>query len=652
MLKMASEADLLFSIGPRIHEYFGNAYRAVESGRKLSDIPHDEILPQVKQEYVDNEVKVDPGMQAYSLLTYGQLDTQKALEHCKSMAASIGTAANKQAGIGKDPEWKIQGVSANADETTTKFLTDKVQSWHVKIKLYKSYSTKILLRHLQQSHLCIPPSCYEDYSFEGLEAMASGLPTTVCDDSHIASLITKYFEEYEDFCVVEAKKLSSKITDKLNKISKGFKQAKLLKRSLVESEAIQKSLANFTAMLKRDEILTSTFTKINEETVQMEGQNDKTAAQTDTEDTVAKHAKSSEREGQRSRKRAVVDHEKLVTQQYAGAEQVQPKVQRIESTKQGPPFEVGPPREQNSGNNNIVVNVSLNEGYRQEETHLDRQPQTISVMELESSWERCNEELNMNVEQVIANSGSTEEVNHIIYTTVGDGGGLGPVKVLQDIIEPEDAEEILILPNITGSVESADVSHDSSEEEKHQQFKDKKALEGKQSEPEPERAILESQLDGAKREKAVLEERCKELTQKLESTEKAMVSQRVKNREKREKMQSQLEEQERLIKELQNKPGESGQKLEQPDLQKEEEKGVEKTEETVDVEKVKSLQDDSSIMQPIKESAVTGGVPRSTVEAVTNISSKAEKQDLCLVLDRNLKWSARKTLVCRRRQRT
>ncbi|XP_070546135.1 enolase-phosphatase E1-like [Ptychodera flava] len=214
----------------------------------------------------------------------------------------------------------------------------------------------------------------------------------------------------------------------------------------------------------------------------------------------------------------------------------------------------------------------------------------------------------------------------MLLCRTGDGGGLGPVKVLQDIIEPEDGEEILILPNITGSVESADVLHDdSSEEEKHQQFKDKKALEGKQSEPEPERAILESQLDGAKREKAVLEERCKELTEKLESTEKAMVSQRVKNREKREKMQFQLEEQERLIKELQNKPGESGQKLEQPDLQKEEEKGVEKTEETTDVETVKSLQADSSIMQHIKESAVTGGVPRSTVEAVTNISSKAEK---------------------------
>ncbi|XP_070546136.1 uncharacterized protein [Ptychodera flava] len=53
------------------------------------------------------------------------------------------------------------------------------------------------------------------------------------------------------------------------------------------------------------------------------------------------------------------------------------------------------------GNNNIEVNVSLNEGYRQEKAHLDRQPQTISDMELKSSLERFTEELNKIVEQLI-----------------------------------------------------------------------------------------------------------------------------------------------------------------------------------------------------------------------------------------------------------
>ncbi|XP_070556248.1 uncharacterized protein [Ptychodera flava] len=44
LLSMASKADVFFSIGPTIYEYFQNAYRAIVDGKQLSDIPHEEIL--------------------------------------------------------------------------------------------------------------------------------------------------------------------------------------------------------------------------------------------------------------------------------------------------------------------------------------------------------------------------------------------------------------------------------------------------------------------------------------------------------------------------------------------------------------------------------------------------------------------------------
>ncbi|XP_070545672.1 cortexillin-1-like [Ptychodera flava] len=82
------------------------------------------------------------------------------------------------------------------------------------------------------------------------------------------------------------------------------------------------------------------------------------------------------------------------------------------------------------------------------------------------------------------------------------------------------------------------------------------------------RTTLESQLKEAKEEKATLEERCKELTQKLESTEQSLVSQRMDTSVKQKTLQSELEEKKKLINELQDRVGELEHKLEQSELKK------------------------------------------------------------------------------------
>ncbi|XP_070545734.1 uncharacterized protein [Ptychodera flava] len=104
------------------------------------------------------------------------------------------------------------------------------------------------------------------------------------------------------------------------------------------------------------------------------------------------------------------------------------------------------------------------------------------------------------------------------------------------------------------------------------------ALDDIQSKYEME--TLESQLKEAKEEKGTLEERCKELTQKLESTEQSLVSQRIGNSVEREKLQSEFKENQKLIKELQDKVteledevGELEYKLELSNLKKAGDKG-------------------------------------------------------------------------------
>ncbi|XP_070556949.1 A-kinase anchor protein 9-like [Ptychodera flava] len=253
MLQMASLADLLFSIGPVIYEYFQNAYRAEFHGKELSEIPHEEILP-IPLACFRGKDPVLRETSTHGILTCGQVDTQKAIERCETMAASIGTAANylseSQSNI-NPPSWKIQGVSQQAGQTLVKFLSGKMQCRHIKPTLHPGHSAQSLHRSLQQSHLCLPAPCYVDYSLYGLEAMVSGLPTATYNHTHLARFITQYLTEHTDNCVVgtEEKNLSKRILKDLQDIPLAFKKAKDLKTDLLQSEVISASCAKFASLL-------------------------------------------------------------------------------------------------------------------------------------------------------------------------------------------------------------------------------------------------------------------------------------------------------------------------------------------------------------------------------------------------------------------
>ncbi|XP_070573519.1 uncharacterized protein [Ptychodera flava] len=252
MLQMASEADLLFSIGPVIYEYFQNAYRAEFHGKDLSEIPHEEILP-IPLACFRGKDPVLRETTTHGILTCGQVDTQKAIEQCGTMAVSIGTAANRlsesQSNI-NPPSWKIQGVSQQADNTVVKFLSDMMQCPHIKPTLHPGHSAMSLHISLQQSHLCLPAPWYMDYSFYGFEAMVSGLPTAAYKHTHLARFIEKYLEEHADRVVVEPMEAESeKILKHLQNTPLAFKKAKALKTDLVNSDIISESSARFASLL-------------------------------------------------------------------------------------------------------------------------------------------------------------------------------------------------------------------------------------------------------------------------------------------------------------------------------------------------------------------------------------------------------------------
>ncbi|XP_070546546.1 uncharacterized protein [Ptychodera flava] len=151
-----------------------------------------------------------------------------------------------------------------------------------------------------------------------------------------------------------------------------------------------------------------------------------------------------------------------------------------------------------------------------------------------------------------------------------DGGGLKPVKVYDDVIEGKDAEEVQIDDEDTDQK-----SHtvNTGKVDRSSQTEQGQSTEDIQSKSEMERATLESQLKAAKEEMAASEERCKELTQKLESSENFLVSQRIGTNVKQNALQSELEKKETRIKELENTVEELKHKLELSELEKHGDKG-------------------------------------------------------------------------------
>ncbi|XP_070549132.1 plasminogen-binding group A streptococcal M-like protein PAM [Ptychodera flava] len=144
----------------------------------------------------------------------------------------------------------------------------------------------------------------------------------------------------------------------------------------------------------------------------------------------------------------------------------------------------------------------------------------------------------------------------------GDGSGLKPVKVSDDVIEGKDAEEIHL----------DDEDTDQKSDTMIRGTVDRSALEDIQSTPEMERATVESQLKEAKEETATLVGGCKELTEKLKITEQSLVSQRNGKSTEREKLQSELEEKKKLTKKLDNTVEELEHNLEHSSQKKQAEK--------------------------------------------------------------------------------
>ncbi|XP_070550092.1 myosin-7-like isoform X1 [Ptychodera flava] len=573
MLKMASLADVLFSIGPKIYMYFKNAYRANVDGRQLSDIPHEEILPKPGQVYFDSKLVIGTDTDgARTILTYGQLDTREALKTCESIAASIGNVANNFKEFHKVcPDWKIKGVSKRNKKKTRRYLIEKLKSGYIVPNLYPTYSVKKLLQVLQQSHLCLPPSCYTDYSFEGLEAMAAGLPTRVQEGSHIACMIEKHFPMHKDFCVMTPQKtcMDNKISRCLTSNTDAFDHARSLKEDFIKSKVVIKSFAKFASVFEGNKGTKKSASddfmvhvRLDEESYQQQMRDLDSQVQTRS---VRKKTEQLEAAWEKIQRELDKTESEAITNNTS--------VQKVDQNCRDSFGEGTVTKSTKRDSLAISIDLpSLYNLYRLKQTCLSGSfPDSFEPLLITDKMREEADKVGLQLKLTATYDQARFDELELFFIN-RDGGGLEPVKMYHDVIEGEDDEEILTDDEDTDQKSDTMVTErmDSSSQTEQRQ-----STEDIQSKSEMERTTLESQLKEAKEEKGTLEDRCKELTQKLESAEQSLVSQRIGNSMEREKLQSELEQNQKLIKELQDKVpvAELEHQLEQSDLKKQGEKG-------------------------------------------------------------------------------
>ncbi|XP_070569125.1 uncharacterized protein [Ptychodera flava] len=413
MLKMASEADQLFSIGPAIYDYFQNAYRAEVQGKDLSEIPHEEILPQAMECFRAKEPKLKEtkGPQRHNILTYGE---PMAIEKCTGIAGSIGSVADQLPTT--PPKWKIQGVSRDADHTA---LVNKMKTNRVLPILHSGDSAGELLVSLQQSHLCIPAPVYMDYGFNGLEAVVFGLPTVLTYYSELAYFIRTHFGIYEDNLVVgnhEEESLKKKILQHLVDPSKAFHKAKALKEDLLKSEVVSESYAKFASML------TMPVGKYGGEDSKMDATAGKITANDDKDDKPQPHDES--------KSQPFPEHGNILPE--TGVEDTSERDEKEEKAK-STYSETGNPEIKQNGTprpDDLTVLVELDDAsFHKTLKVLDEQSKAdfnqLGEMEekqnaVQAALSDCQMKLTQRSEEVVDNEQSRQEMENTIKEKLGD----------------------------------------------------------------------------------------------------------------------------------------------------------------------------------------------------------------------------------------
>ncbi|XP_077994453.1 uncharacterized protein LOC144448173 [Glandiceps talaboti] len=241
MQTWAAEANITFSIGPKIFEHFENVFRLETLRLK----PHKEYLPRPDRFFFQKNATLGNLKKLHVLFSYGKSDNGHELNNYDTFVNTFSDVQHNFQNMGKHPpELKVRGSDIDID--------NMLRNAGIKYSKCTDQSSRVFADCLLQSHLYLITNCFSEYSFDALEAMAVGIPVLAPRDSHIAWFFDEYFKEHEHRCVVKdiQHEWPRRITEVLTDIVTAFKRAGDLMEEFNKSNDVCESHDRFAAILK------------------------------------------------------------------------------------------------------------------------------------------------------------------------------------------------------------------------------------------------------------------------------------------------------------------------------------------------------------------------------------------------------------------
>ncbi|XP_077866775.1 uncharacterized protein LOC144355292 [Saccoglossus kowalevskii] len=182
----AEQADIVFSVGPRVFNHFDNKFLA------STYIDHRLFLPVPAKDFFDIDPMRPEPNHVRRILTIGRVIGVKHLKGYDVIAMALSQVAEVFHKMNKiPPTWTIRGIPFGEHQQTKEHIFEHVMSAYLKVNLYPYGSHDQIRTDLRQSHLVIVASRSEPFGMAGLEALAAGIPVLVTIHSGLAQFLNE-----------------------------------------------------------------------------------------------------------------------------------------------------------------------------------------------------------------------------------------------------------------------------------------------------------------------------------------------------------------------------------------------------------------------------------------------------------------------------
>ncbi|XP_019630212.1 PREDICTED: uncharacterized protein LOC109474361 isoform X2 [Branchiostoma belcheri] len=234
--KDAAKADILFSVGPKVHDYYENEHRGIQPTPQ-----HHLFLPEPPSIFRDTQVKYVETKRKV-VLSIGPV---KGAEMLKGFDLAAGAMSIV---ITTDPDtiWQVRNISEDDFQESKEKIKVHMKSGSVKFTPHPYGTQQELCEDLKKAHLVLMPSRAEPFGMVGLQAIAAGVPILTSSSSGLAKFVMEYapmfrhsiveITDSETDTIKATKELAKRITKRLTDSKAEFQEAARIREDLLESK--------------------------------------------------------------------------------------------------------------------------------------------------------------------------------------------------------------------------------------------------------------------------------------------------------------------------------------------------------------------------------------------------------------------------------